>query len=301
MSLLTHPLIKNGWFKEVNNESFPGQAFSLRVSKILYAEKSKYQDVLVFKSTDFGNVLVLDGIIQCTERDEFAYQEMITHVAMFAHGNAKKVLIIGGGDGGVLREVVKHPSVETATLVEIDDMVIRIAKKYLPNMSCSFENDKVNVVLTDGFKFLKQVAMDSGRYDVIITDSSDPEGPAEAFFQKDYFQLLYNALAPNGVVISMASENIWLNINKLGHLRKVANEVFPVAKISNCTIPTYTSGQIALLCCSKDPQLDVSKPSRALPRDQEIKLFKYYNSQIHQASFILPTWADQIIYERAGC
>ncbi|VEU22479.1 DEKNAAC103550 [Brettanomyces naardenensis] len=295
---LTHPLVLDGWFKEISDEYFPGQAFSLRVEKILYAKKSKFQDVLLFKSTDFGNVLVLDGVIQCTERDEFSYQEMITHVAMFAHGNPKRVLVIGGGDGGVLREAVKHPSLERATLVEIDDMVIKLSKKYLPKMAGSYQNEKVNVVLGDGFKFLKDCASkdDAQKYDVIITDSSDPEGPAEAFFQKDYFTLLYNALTPRGIVISMASENIWLDINKLRDLRKTAAEVFPVAKISNCTIPTYTSGQISLLCCARDANIDVSIPSRTLPRDEEIKLFRYYNSRIHESSFILPTWADQIIY-----
>jgi len=299
MSEPTHPLIANGWFKEVSDECFPGQAFSLRVEKILYAKKSKYQDVLVFKSTDFGNVLVLDGIIQCTERDEFAYQEMITHVAMFAHKNPKKVLVIGGGDGGVLREVIKHSTVEEATLVEIDDSVIQLSKKYLPSMACSYGSDKVKVVLQDGFKFLKECASkdELQKYDVIITDSSDPEGPAENFFTENYYQLLYDALTPEGVVTSMASENIWLNIKKLADLRKAAGQVFPVAKISNCTIPTYTSGQIALLCCAKSPNLDVSTPSRTIPEPEEMNLFKYYNSQIHNASFVLPTWAKNIIYQ----
>lgn len=301
MSELTHPLIVDGWFKEVSDECFPGQAFSLRVEKILYAKKSKYQDVLVFKSTDFGNVLVLDGIIQCTERDEFAYQEMITHVAMFAHMNPRRVLVlvIGGGDGGVLREVIKHPMVEEATLVEIDNSVIELSKKYLPHMACSYDNPKVKVVLQDGFKFLKDCASkeESQKYDVIITDSSDPEGPAENFFTENYYQLLYDALTPDGVATSMASENIWLNIKKLAHLRKAASQVFPVARVSNCTIPTYTSGQIAILCCAKNSHVDVSTPIRTVTESKEGILFKYYNHQIHSASFVLPTWAKNIIYQ----
>ncbi|KAG7700372.1 hypothetical protein KL933_000280 [Ogataea haglerorum] len=204
---LTHPLIKDGWFREENEEAFPGQAMRLRVAEILHAEKSKFQDVLVFRSTDFGNVLVLDGIIQVTERDEFAYQEMITHVPLFAHPNPKKVLVIGGGDGGVLREVLKHDCVERATLVEIDESVINLSKKYLPNMAKSLSHEKVQVVLADGFEYLKNTAArdEADKYDVIITDSSDPDGPAEAFFQKQYFELLYNALNANGMVISMAA------------------------------------------------------------------------------------------------
>lgn len=282
-------LIDDGWFREVNSNAFPGQSFSLKVEKVLHHETSEFQDVLVFKSTDFGNVLVLDGIIQCTERDEFAYQEMITHLAMFSHRAPKNVLVIGGGDGGVLREVVKHPSVENATLVEIDDMVIQLSKKYLPNMAQGFDDAKVNVVITDGFKFLKDAAQ-GDKYDVIITDSSDPEGPAEAFFEKQYFRLLYDALEPEGIMVSMASENIWLDLDKLARLRRVANEVFPLAKVANCMIPSYTSGQIALLCCSKGGS-DVSKPARRFAKEKEDILFKYYNSEIHKASFIQPTWA----------
>lgn len=294
---LTHPLIVDGWFREVSDEYFPGQAFMLRVEKILHAEKSQFQDILVFKSTDFGNVLVLDGIIQVTERDEFAYQEMITHVPLFAHPNPKKVLVIGGGDGGVLREVVKHECVESATLVEIDDMVIKLSKKYLPNMAKSYDDEKVHVFLQDGFKFLKdcESRLDKDKYDVIITDSSDPDGPAEAFFQQDYFKLLYNALNKDGIVISMASENIWLNINNLKKLKDVCQSVFPIAKTCYCTIPTYTSGQISLMCCGKNADIDVSKPARKLPAEKERELFKYYNSDIHSASFVLPTWASQIL------
>lgn len=293
MSELTHPLIVDGWFREISDEYFPGQSFALKVEEILYASKSEFQDILVFKSTNFGNVLVLDGIIQVTERDEFAYQEMISHVPLFAHPNPKKVLVIGGGDGGVLREVVKHECVESATLVEIDDMVIQLSKKFLPNMAKSYENEKVRVVLQDGFKYLKDCEnlRDDEKYDVIITDSSDPDGPAEAFFQIDYFRLLNNALTKDGIVISMASENIWLNLSNLKKLKNVCEKVFPVVKSCYCTIPSYTSGQISLMVCSKNKEIDVSKPNRVSERETE--LFKYYNHKIHSASFVLPTWVTK--------
>jgi spermine synthase len=294
---LTHPLVVDGWFREISDEYFPGQAFMLKVDEILYAQKSEFQDILVFKSTNFGNVLVLDGIIQVTERDEFAYQEMIAHVPLFAHPNPKKVLVIGGGDGGVLREIVKHDCVESATLVEIDDMVIQLSKKYLKNMSKSYENEKVKVILQDGFKFLKDCENinEDEKYDVIITDSSDPDGPAEAFFQADYFKLLYNALRKDGIVISMASENIWLNINNLKKLKNACETVFPIVKSCYCTIPTYTSGQISLMCCGKNKDIDITKPNRRVTHDEETNFFKYYNSDIHKASFILPTWADRLL------
>jgi spermidine synthase len=176
---------------------WPGQAMSLKVNQVLHHEKSKYQDVLVFESSDYGNVLVLDNVIQCTERDEFSYQEMITHLAMNSHPNPKKVLVIGGGDGGVLREVVKHESVEEAVLCDIDEAVIRLSKKYLPGMSVSYQHPKVSTYIGDGFEFLKAK---QNEFDVIITDSSDPEGPAESLFQKPYFELLRDALRDGGVI-----------------------------------------------------------------------------------------------------
>ena len=176
---------------------WPGQAMTLRVNSILHHEKSPYQDVLLFESSDHGTVLVLDNVIQCTERDEFSYQEMIAHLALNSHPDPKKVLVIGGGDGGVLREVVKHTGVEEAVLCDIDESVIRLSKKYLPGMSVGFKHPAVKVHVGDGFEFLKEK---KGEFDVIITDSSDPEGPAESLFQKPYFELIDGALREGGVM-----------------------------------------------------------------------------------------------------
>lgn len=178
---------------------------TLKVNQIVHHEKSQYQDVLIFESSDYGMVLVLDNVIQCTERDEFAYQEMITHLAMFSHPNPKKVLVIGGGDGGVLREVVKHESVEEATLCDIDEAVIRLSKKYLPGMSVGFKHPKCKTHVGDGFKFLEDR---KNEFDVIITDSSDPEGPAESLFQKPYFELLHGALREGGVITTQGMSDL---------------------------------------------------------------------------------------------
>ncbi|ANZ77870.1 BA75_04676T0 [Komagataella pastoris] len=289
---LTHPRIKDGWFREISDDYFPGQAMMLRVEEILLAEKSEFQDILVFKSTDYGNVLVLDGIIQVTERDEFAYQEMITHLPMFSHPNPKRILVIGGGDGGVLREVVKHPSVESATLVEIDSTIIDLSRKYLPSMSSALDHPKVKICIQDGFKFLEEA---SEKFDVIITDSSDPEGPAEAFFQENYFHLLKSALTPDGIVISQASENIWLKIANLKKLKDICQKVFTQVKYSYCTIPTYTSGQLGLMVCTDSSEIELTTPSRRVSRKEESELFRYYNAEIHTQSFVLPTWAEKVI------
>ncbi|PVI04677.1 spermidine synthase [Periconia macrospinosa] len=291
MATIEHPTIKDGWFREIS-DMWPGQAMTLKVNQVLHHEKSKYQDVLIFESTDYGTVLVLDNVIQCTERDEFSYQEMITHLALNSHPNPERVLVIGGGDGGVLREVVKHECVKKAVLCDIDEAVIRLSKKYLPGMSVGFEHPNVEVIVGDGFKFMEDR---KNEFDVIITDSSDPEGPAEALFQKPYFELLNGALREGGVITTQGSENQWLHMPLIAGLKKSCKEVFPVAEYAYTTIPTYPSGQIGFMVCCKDPNRDVKKPLRSWSFEEEEKLCKYYSKEIHEASFILPTFARKAL------
>lgn len=262
---------------------------TLKVDKVLHHEKSKYQDVLVFKSTDYGNVLVLDNVIQATERDEFSYQEMISHLALNSHPNPKKVLVIGGGDGGVLREIVKHESIEEAWLCDIDEAVINVSKKYLPEMSASYSHPKVKTYIGDGFQFLRDY---QNTFDVIITDSSDPEGPAESLFQEDYFKLLNSALTEKGVITTQA-ESMWIHLPIIKELKNVCNNVFPVAEYAYTTIPTYPTGQIGFMVCSKDKNAKVKKPLREVTDEEESKLYRYYNKRIHEASFVLPTWVQK--------
>ncbi|KAF9466307.1 saccharopine dehydrogenase [Collybia nuda] len=286
MPVLTHPSIVDGWFREISPQ-WPGQAMALKANKILHVEKSLYQDVLVFESETFGNVLVLDGAIQCTERDEFSYQEMIAHLPLASHPNPKRVLIIGGGDGGVIREVLKHESVEEVVLCDIDEAVPRVSKQFLPHMSASFLDPKVTVHIGDGFKFL---AEHTATYDVIITDSSDPVGPAEALFQKPYFQLMHDALAPGGH-ISTQAECLWLHIPLIKELRNMTRKLFPVSEYAYTTIPTYPSGQIGFIICSKEPGRNLKKALR------EVKDTKYYNSELHAAAFVLPEFGRAILDE----
>jgi len=290
MAELTHPTIKDGWFREIS-EMWPGQAMTLKVNQIVHHEKSLYQDVLIFESSDYGMVLVLDNVIQCTERDEFAYQEMITHLGMFSHPNPKNVLVIGGGDGGVLREVVKHDCVERAVLCDIDEAVIRLSKKYLPGMSVGYQHPKVEVHVGDGFKFLDDY---KNEFDVIITDSSDPEGPAEALFQKPYFELLKGALREGGIITTQA-ENPWLHMSMITGLKKQCKEVFPVAEYGWTTIPTYPAGQIGFMVCSKDGSANVKKPVRTWTTEEEDKIFKYYSKEVHEAAFVLPKFAEKAL------
>ncbi|XGW07892.1 hypothetical protein V3C99_010760 [Haemonchus contortus] len=289
--------------------AWPGQAFSLKVKEILFHEKSEYQDILVFKSESYGNVLVLDGIIQATERDEFSYQEMLAHLPMFAHPNPKKVLIIGGGDGGILREVLKHPEVEHVTMCEIDRVVIEASKRFLPGMSCSFSDPKLNLFCGDGFEFLKK---HKNEFDVIITDSSDPVGPAETLFGKSYYELLRDSLRENGVLSSQGEcpwldlaliakvirESAWLHLGLIAHMMRFTRELFANVQYAQSAVSTYPSGTMGYLICSKS-DLDVTKPSRILTEDDIMRMnLKYYNSQVHSAAFVLPQFVKKALEKK---
>ncbi|KAJ3287263.1 putrescine aminopropyltransferase [Borealophlyctis nickersoniae] len=280
---MSHPNISNDWFRE-STTLWPGQALSLKVEKILHTEKSLFQDVLVFKSTDYGNVLVLDGVVQATERDEFAYQEMIAHLPLNAHPDPKKVLVIGGGDGGVLREVVKHDAVEQVTLVEIDEAVVRVSKQYLPGMAVGFDHPKVNVHIGDGFAYLRD---NPGSYDVIITDSSDPVGPAESLFQESFYDLMRKSLKPGGLICTQG-ECQWLHLPLIKTVLDNSRKIYPVVEYAWASVPTYPSGQIGFILCCNEAGRNLRVPVRSFSKQFEKANLKYYNSEVHQAAFVLP-------------
>lgn len=282
-------LIKDGWFME-KGVLWPGQAMSLEVEEILHQETTKYQDVLVFRSKSYGNILVLDGVIQCTERDEHAYQEMIAHLPLFTHPNPKKVLIIGGGDGGVLREVLKHASVEKVVQCEIDKAVIEVAKKYLPSMSCSFDDERVEVKIMDGAKYMEE---HRDEYDVIITDSSDPIGPAEVLFEMPFYESMKKSLRDGGL-ISTQGECMWLHLNLIAPMISSCKELFHVVEYAYTTIPTYPSGQIGFLLCAKSEGANFRCPER-VPDEAMQKTLRYYNADIHRAAFVLPEFARRAL------
>ncbi|KAJ3228045.1 hypothetical protein HK099_007326 [Clydaea vesicula] len=272
------------WFKETE-ALWPGQAMSLQVTEVLHHEKSQFQDVLVFQSSNHGNVLVLDGVIQATERDECAYQEMIAHLPLNSHPNPKKVLVIGGGDGGVLREIVKHESVEEVTLVEIDEVVIKVSKKYLPSMAVGFQHPKVTVHVGDGFAYLRD---NVGAYDVIITDSSDPVGPAESLFQESFFQLMRKSLREGGIVCTQG-ECQWLHLSIIKDVISNAKKMYPVVTYGWSSVPTYPSGQIGYVLCSTNSETNFRKPLRNLEE------MKYYNTEVHAAAFALPQFTKKAL------
>lgn len=284
-------LIKDGWFME-KGALWPGQAMGLEVEEILHHTTSKYQDVLVFKSKSYGNVLVLDGVIQCTERDEFAYQEMIAHLPLFSHPDPQNVLVIGGGDGGVLREVLKHSSVKKAVLCEIDEAVIDASKRYLPSMAKGFDDERVTVEIMDGAVYMEQ---HQDEYDVIITDSSDPIGPAQVLFEVPFYAAMKRSLRDGGLLCTQG-ECMWLHLDLIRTLLVSCGQLFPTVEYAYTTIPTYPSGQIGFVLCGKGEGTKFIDPLRE-PDPTVQEGLRYYNSQIHRAAFILPEFARKAFLE----
>mmetsp|Transcript_17632 Transcript_17632/g.21365 ORF Transcript_17632/g.21365 Transcript_17632/m.21365 type:complete len:328 (-) Transcript_17632:56-1039(-) len=287
--MTSQDLIKDGWFKE-SEVMWPGQGMTLAVEKVVTEFRSNFQEILVFDSSTYGRVLVLDGVIQLTERDEFAYQEMIVHLPMFAHGNAKNVCIIGGGDGGVLREVCKHKSVESVVMCEIDPSVVEVSKKYFSDtMATAFRDERLTLLHEDGAVFLETTEK---KFDVIIVDSSDPVGPAESLFEETFFAQAKSALAPGGILTTQG-ECMWLHLNLISDVLASCGNLFPVVDYAYTTIPTYPSGQIGfIMCCMNN--VDLSTPAMKVP-DHMLPKLRYYNNDIHRAAFTLPQFAESVV------
>lgn len=230
----------------------------------------------------------MDDAIQCTELDEASYQEMMAFLPLNVHPNPKRVLVIGGGDGGIVREVVKHPLVESVTLCEIDERVVQLSKQYLPSMSCELDNEKVTVLFEDGLKFLQET---TDKFDVIITDSSDPVGPATSLFGYHYYDALFTRLDSGGVICSQG-ENIWLDLDITKSLVDMCRDKFANVAYASINVPSYPFGQIGFVLASKDIPRQFNRPILSHPfRMETLGQCKYYNEAIHTGSFALPTFA----------
>lgn len=292
-------LIENGWFME-KNKQWPGQANSLQVKEVLRDVKTKFQDLLVFESTDWGKVLVLDGVIQLTEKDEMSYQEMMAHLPLFAHPNPKHVLVVGGGDGGVTREVCKHACVEKVVQYDIDAGVIDAAKEFFPTISHAYANPKVDLNIGDAVEFVCEVAKDSS-FDVIIVDSSDPVGPAEKLFSKEFYASMHRILRPGGVICTQG-ECLWVHADIICAMKEYS-ECFAGSEYASIQVPTYPSGQIGAFLArkaypegSKD-EVSCRKPRRQIPADMELR---YYTEDMHSAAFALPAFLQKKLYGENG-
>ncbi|MCP4020255.1 MAG: spermidine synthase [Desulfobacteraceae bacterium] len=278
--------IKDGWFSEVC-PMWPGIALSVEINKVLYSKKSQFQQIDVYETKNHGRMLVLDGIIQLTLSDEFAYQEMMAHVPLFAHPDPKNIAVIGGGDGGVLREAGRHKGIETIDFCEIDPQVIEISKKYLPEMARGFDDPRIKVHIGDGNAFIREK---KEAYDVIIVDSSDPIGPGEVLFKKPFYQGLKHALKENGVVATQG-ESFFLFKETVAHLAQITKELFLKQAYSCILVPTYPGGNIGICLASLGPELKT--PARKIPKELQDQL-QYYCPKVHEASFVLPRFAQKI-------
>ncbi|MCG8687225.1 MAG: spermidine synthase [Desulfobacterales bacterium] len=279
--------IEKGWFSEIC-PMWEGVALSLQVDEVLYSNKSQYQQIDLYQTRSHGKMLVLDGIIQLTERDEFSYQEMMAHLPLFSHPNPKNVLVIGGGDGGVLREIGRHKDIETIDFCEIDPEVIEVSKQFLPNMACGFDDPRLTVHIRDGNTFVKE---HDKEYDVIIVDSSDPVGPGEVLFERPFYEHLKQALRPGGLVATQG-ESFFLHQECVENLIRITSTLFPVHGFANILVPTYPGGHIGICLGSLGPELKI--PARQIPEDLQ-KQLKYYSKDVHMAAFVLPYFAEKML------
>lgn len=291
--------IHGSWFNE-KEVLWPGQRMCLKVTKLLVDKKTKFQHVQVFDSETYGRVLILDGVIQLTERDECAYQEMITHIPMFTHPNPKRVLIVGGGDGGVLREVCRHSVVEEVVMCEIDKEVVEIAKEYFSQSTATaFDDPRLTLLFQDAADFM---ATRENYFDVIIVDSSDPIGPASTLFEESFFCKQKRALRDGGIICSQA-ECMWLHLDLISKLVTFSRRIFDKAEYCFTCIPTYPSGQIGFLLCFKSGNssscVNLGKTGREIDDEVLCKL-RYYNTEMHTSAFLLPQFLKKELEEKTG-
>ncbi len=278
--------IMKGWFSEIC-PMWPGRALSIEIESLLFEKQSKFQKIEVYETKNCGRMLVLDGIIQLAEVDEFAYQEMMAHIPLCAHPAPENLLVVGGGDGGILREAVRHQSLRKIDICEIDADVIEVSEKYLPFTACGYKDPRVAVHIADGNEFVKDAG---SNYDVIIVDSSDPIGPGEILFRKEFYAAMKNALRPGGVIATQA-EAVFLHRDIVQSLMKIADSLFPSCGYANIIVPTYPGGHIGACVASLGPV--VTRPARKLPDEVQEQLL-YYNPRIHEASFVLPNFAKSL-------
>lgn len=269
----------------------PITKLSIKVSRQLHSETSKYQQIDFYESSTYGRFFTLDGLMMVNEKDEFVYHEMITHVAMATHPDIKKILIIGGGDGGTSREAARYEQVEKIDMVEIDERVVRLCETYLPVTAGHLSVDKrIHLHFTDGYQFVLDAPKES--YDLVIVDSTDPIGPGEGLFTRDFYSNCHRILKEDGILINQ-HESPYYDFHVHGmhraHLR--IKELFPIVNVYQYHMPTYPSGHWLFGFASKKyhPIKD-HKPEQWEARGMRTK---YYNSEIHKGSFALPNFVKE--------
>ncbi|MGI6485724.1 MAG: polyamine aminopropyltransferase [Tepidanaerobacteraceae bacterium] len=269
------------WFTENHSKNVK---FSIRVKDVLFKTKSPYQHIAVYETEDFGRVLALDDVVQVTTKDEFIYHEMITHIPLFTHDKPKRVLIIGGGDGGSVREVLKHP-INEVHHVEIDEQVLKTSKKFFPTISCGYDDSRTKIFFEDGIQFVKN----NKGYDVIIIDSTDPLGPAVGLFSKDFYEDVFEALNDDGIMVAQTESPFYYS-NLIKQIYDDISGLFKFANIYTAVVPTYPGVYWSFTMGSKK----INPLSKDLKDVTEIDT-KYYSKEIHKSCFVLPPFVKEMI------
>lgn len=278
------------WFSE---EQTPNVKLSIRVDRQLYSGKSEFQRIDVFDSPEFGRFLTLDGYMMLTEKDEFIYHEMITHVPMAVHPAVKNVLVIGAGDGGVIRELTRYPEIEHIDLVEIDELVVEVCKKYLPKTSCRLDDQRLSIHYEDGVRFVRSC---EDKYDLIIVDSTDPFGPGEGLFTREFYGSCFKALHEDGIMVNQHESPFYpadAVACQRAHRRIV--ESFPISRVYQAHIPTYPSGHWLFGFASK--KYHPLKDLREAAWNLKGLSCNYYTTTLHKGAFYLPAYVEQMLEE----
>ena len=280
----------------INETLYPDWGQRFRVGRELARVQSVFQDIAIFDSASHGRVMVLDGVIQITERDEFVYQEMLAHVPLLAHGSAANVLIIGAGDGGVLRRVLQHRTVERAAMVEIDGEVIRLAKLHLPNVAGSAWHDaRAEIVVGDGIDYVRRAA--DASFDIIVVDSTDPIGVGEVLFTDDFYANCARVLTARGVVVNQCGVP-FMQSDELRETSLRRAKFFAHVTAYVAAVPTYVGGFMTLGWAAKDPALVQATAAEIRTRAEAARILgttRYWTPEIHVGAFHLPPYIAQCL------
>jgi len=279
----------NVWYSELHMGS---SGLTVKINRVIESVESKFQRIDILDTDDFGKMLVLYGSIMVAENDLNSYNEMLTHVSLFTHPRPEKVLIIGGGDGGALTNVVKHPEVKSATMCEIDKMVVEVSKRHFPKLAQGYKDKRAKVLFKDGKKYIET---GKNKFDIILLDLSDPIGPAADLFQKSFHKKVYDRLNDDGIMVAQ-SESPYYNASTVTQMYKNLRDIFPIVKMYSCHVPVYPSCFWTFAFCSKKyhPIVDFD-----IDRYKKLKLKNtYYNLDVHIGSFALPEYVKKLIGDK---
>ncbi len=276
------------WYTEPHTKN---AKFSIRIDRQLVTRQSRYQRIDVFESKEFGRILTLDGLLMVTEKDEFIYHEMIVHVPMAVKPDVKRVLVIGAGDGGTIRELVRYDTIEHIDMVEIDEEVVHVCREFLPQTACKLDDPRVHLHFEDGLKFVRTR---QNEYDLILVDSTDPFGPGEGLFTREFYGNCFKALAEQGILINQHESPYYADdARAMQRAHRQIQSVFPVSTVYQFHLPTYPSGHWLFGFASKGlhPVEDLQAEAwNALGLETE-----YYNTELHKGAFALPNYVKRLL------